>query len=80
MAFQITDDLLDLTGTEDEMGKGVRKDASLGKLTYPGLLGPDDARAKARELVDSACDSIVPLGDRGQRLKAMAVFVLEREH
>ena len=80
LAFQIADDLLDITGDEAKMGKGVRKDAELGKLTYPGLLGLEESRRRAQSLIDEACRSIQPLGDRGLRLEALARFVLERDH
>lgn len=80
LAFQIADDLLDITGDEAKMGKGVRKDAELGKLTYPGLLGLEESRRQAQLLVDDACRSIQPLGDRGLRLEALARFILERDH
>jgi geranylgeranyl diphosphate synthase type II len=80
LAFQIADDLLDITGDAAKMGKGVRKDAELGKLTYPGLLGLEESRRRAQSLIDEACRSIEPLGDRGLRLDALARFVLERDH
>lgn len=80
LAFQIADDLLDITGDAAKMGKGVRKDAELGKLTYPGLLGVDESRQRAQSLIDEACRSIEPFGDRGLRLEALARFVLERDH
>lgn len=80
LAFQIADDLLDVCGDQAKMGKGVRKDASLGKLTYPALLGVEASREKARGLVTDACRSIAPLGERGRRLEALAHFVLERDH
>jgi geranylgeranyl diphosphate synthase type II len=80
LAFQIADDLLDITGDEAKMGKGVRKDAELGKLTYPGLLGLEESRRRAQSLIDEACRSIQPLGDRSLRLEALARFVLERDH
>ncbi|MHC4876227.1 MAG: polyprenyl synthetase family protein [Planctomycetota bacterium] len=80
LAFQIADDLLDVTGDAARMGKGLRKDAEHGKLTYPGLLGIDESRRRAESLIDEACRSIAPLGDRGHRLEAVARFVLERDH
>ncbi|MBW3539255.1 MAG: polyprenyl synthetase family protein [Planctomycetes bacterium] len=80
LAFQIADDLLDLTGETDRMGKGVRKDADHGKLTYPALLGVEASRAKARELIDEACGALAPLGERSRRLESLAQFVLERDH
>lgn len=80
LAFQIADDLLDVTGDVARMGKGLRKDAEHGKLTYPGLLGIDESRRRAELLIDEACRSIARLGDRGHRLEAVAHFILERDH
>ena len=80
LAFQIADDVLDVTGSQDKLGKGVGKDASLGKLTYPGLIGLDRSRQMAQQLIDEACQAIAPWGERGQRLQAMARFILERDH
>lgn len=80
LAFQITDDLLDLTGDEEKMGKGVRKDANHGKLTYPSLIGVEESRQRAQNLVEEACLSIAPLGSHGQRLEELALFILERDH
>ncbi len=80
LAFQIADDLLDITGTQEKLGKGVGKDAAHRKLTYPGLLGEERSRRMARELIDEACRAIAPWGDRGRRLEALAEFVLERDH
>ncbi len=80
LAFQITDDLLDVRGDPSMMGKATQKDAAHGKLTYPALLGEDASLARARDLIAEACRSIAPLGERGQRLEALAHFVLERDH
>jgi geranylgeranyl diphosphate synthase type II len=89
LAFQITDDLLDIAGDATKMGKAVRKDADHGKLTYPGLLGIEESRRRAEQLIDEACRSIAPLNrgtslkgveNRGQSLEALARFILERDH
>lgn len=80
LAFQIADDLLDVTGTEVKMGKGVQKDADHGKLTYPSLLGVADSKSRAEELIRTACEAISTLGPNGRRLEALAHFVLERDH
>jgi geranylgeranyl diphosphate synthase, type II len=80
LAFQIADDLLDVTGDGDKMGKGVGKDASLGKLTYPAVYGVEESRRRAAALVEQACAAVVPLGPAGQPLAALARFVLERDH
>jgi geranylgeranyl diphosphate synthase type II len=80
LAFQIADDLLDIVGEQEKMGKGVRKDANLGKLTYPFLLGMQESRKRARLLIDEACRSLAVFGEASQRLEALAHFVLEIEH
>jgi len=80
LAFQIADDVLDVTGTQEKLGKGVGKDADLGKLTYPSLIGLEQSRQRAQELIDEACLAIAPWGERGKQLQAMARFVLARDH
>jgi geranylgeranyl diphosphate synthase, type II len=80
LAFQIADDLLDIVGEQEKMGKGVRKDASLGKMTYPALLGIPQSRERARSLIAEACEALSCFGERGRRLEALAHFVLERDH
>lgn len=80
LAFQITDDLLDVVGNRDRMGKSVNKDAALGKLTYPGIYGIDESRRRVEELIHGAVDAVAGLGDAGELLQAMAHFVLERDH
>ena len=80
LAFQITDDLLDVCGTAANMGKAVNKDASRGKATYPSILGEAASRERAQEQIAEACRWIEPFGDRGRRLDSLAHFVLERDH
>jgi geranylgeranyl diphosphate synthase type II len=80
LAFQIADDLLDVTGDAAKLGKGVQKDATLGKMTYPGLLGTDESRRKADALIDEACEALRPLGEQGAKLAALARFVTARDH
>lgn len=80
LAFQIADDLLDVTGDQVKMGKGVQKDADHGKLTYPALLGIEESRRRAEDLIDRARTAIKPFGVRGQRLESLARFILERDH
>jgi geranylgeranyl diphosphate synthase type II len=79
LAFQIVDDLLDVTGDEEKMGKRVNKDSGLGKWTYPGLLGVEGSRQRARSLAEEAVAALEPFGDRGTTLRALAMDLLERD-
>jgi geranylgeranyl diphosphate synthase type II len=79
LAFQIVDDLLDVQGDEAKLGKRVRKDFGLGKWTYPGFLGIEESRQRARQLADEAIAALAPLGAGGDRLQALALDLLERE-
>jgi geranylgeranyl diphosphate synthase type II len=79
LAFQITDDLLDVSGSQATVGKRVAKDAGLGKLTFPSLLGIDESRRRAKKLVDEACAMIEVFGPRAKPLAALARFVYSRE-
>jgi len=79
LAFQIVDDLLDVQGDETKLGKRVNKDQDLGKWTYPGLLGLEGSRRRARELADEAVEVLAALGGRGERLRALALDLLERD-
>lgn len=80
LAFQIADDLLDVLGQKDKMGKGVRKDAEIGKQTYPSLLGIEESQELARRLVDRACEALDGLADRGRYLTELARYIIERDH
>jgi geranylgeranyl diphosphate synthase type II len=80
LAFQIADDLLDVTGDQTKLGKTPGRDADLGKLTYPGLLGIENSRKKAEELIKEACDAVEIFGDRSRWLKDLARFIVERDH
>jgi len=79
VAFQISDDLLDVEGNEAALGKRVGKDAGRGKLTFPGLLGIEESRQWAVALVDEACTALAGLGPRAASLEALARYVLERD-
>ena len=80
LAFQIIDDWLDVQGDEVAMGKRLRKDSQHGKLTFPALLGVEESRRRAEQLVDEACERIARLGPRASNLEALARYVLERNH
>ncbi|HEX2971000.1 MAG TPA: farnesyl diphosphate synthase [Tepidisphaeraceae bacterium] len=79
LAFQIVDDLLDVTSTPEQMGKATHKDAEKGKNTYPVLLGMEASRQEAAKQLQAALDALNPLGDSGSALRALARFVVERQ-
>jgi geranylgeranyl diphosphate synthase type II len=64
LAFQVADDILDVTQSTEELGKTAAKDLQADKTTYPKLLGLDGARAEAERLVAVAKEAMVPFGDR----------------
>ncbi len=80
LAFQITDDLLDATGSAERLGKRVGKDEVAAKQTYPAAFGLEASRQAAREQVEAAIRHLKPLGDRAVRLRELASFVLQRDY
>jgi geranylgeranyl diphosphate synthase type II len=77
LAFQIADDILDVTQTSEQLGKTAGKDLTAAKATYPAIHGLEASHAKARELVDEAIASVSSIGD-SQILEAIARFIIER--
>jgi farnesyl diphosphate synthase/geranylgeranyl diphosphate synthase type II len=78
VAFQIADDLLDLTSDAATLGKRAGKDVALGKATIPSLVGVDEARRRAEALTARALDALAPFGDRAAALRALARYVVSR--
>lgn len=79
LAFQIADDVLDVAGSSEALGKTAGRDQSLGKATYPSLFGPEGARALARERAREAVGALRSAGIRAPHLEALALYVVERE-
>lgn len=81
LAFQIADDLLDETGTTEQLGKRTGKDAAGHKQTYPAVFGMDESRTCAQRAVEAALAALAPLEPaRTVHLKALAHYVIGRDH
>ena len=80
LAFQITDDLLDVSGEQQDVGKRLGKDADRGKLTYPRLLGVEASRQQAAHLIAEACGMIEIFGANATPLQDLAKFVCTRKN
>lgn len=79
LAFQIQDDILDVTGNEQDTGKRTGKDLAANKATFVSLLGLDGAQDKARKLVRAADAALEPYGEPAGNLRQLARFVIERD-
>jgi farnesyl diphosphate synthase len=80
LAFQITDDILDVEGEEEKTGKRVGKDGAAGKETFVSLLGVERARQQAAILVDQAIAHLHSFGSEADLLRSIAHFAVERDH
>jgi geranylgeranyl pyrophosphate synthase len=78
LAFQIADDVLDITATTDQLGKTAGKDVQFRKSTYPALLGIAGAKARAETLVRDACQGLADQGALTPELEFLARFVVAR--
>ncbi len=79
LAFQIVDDVLDLTQTSEQLGKTAGKDAAAEKTTYPALFGIEESTRKADALVDQACAELDEYGEAASTLKNLARYLVERK-
>lgn len=79
LLFQITDDVLDVTATAEDLGKTPGKDARSSKATYPALYGIEATRAQIETVYSAACAAIEPIKDRAQLLLSVAQFIVRRQ-
>ena len=79
LAFQIADDILDIVGDQQHLGKNVGSDQARGKATYPAQLGLDEARQRADELCGIAISALAPLGKPAEILQELARYIVNRD-
>ena len=80
LAFQVIDDILDVTQTSEKLGKSAGKDVAAKKATYPAVIGLDKSRVEARRLTVRAESALAPFGSRAERLREIASYLLAREY
>ncbi len=80
LAFQIVDDILDLTATREVLGKTAGKDLQAQKITYPRLWGIEESRRQAQNLVDEAKEALMSFGERAKVLVAIADYITTRNY
>jgi geranylgeranyl diphosphate synthase, type II len=79
LAFQVIDDILDITQTSEQLGKTAGKDTQAQKATYPAIVGLEKSRHIARQLTDRAFRALKPFRGKAQALEALAAYLLKRE-
>jgi geranylgeranyl diphosphate synthase type II len=79
LAFQIVDDVLDVTQTSEQLGKTAGKDTAAQKVTYPALFGIEESERKADSLVSAALSELESFGERAETLKELARYLVERK-
>ncbi len=79
LAFQITDDILDLTGDFSQMGKATGQDEKMGKQTFPARYGLEKSKALAREYIEKSVSCLEPFGTKANFLKSLSLSILDRK-
>jgi len=79
LAFQIQDDILDIEGDAELAGKRLQKDVSAGKATFVSLLGIENAKLRAKELIEEAIDALSDYGVKAEPMRQVAKFIIERK-
>jgi geranylgeranyl diphosphate synthase type II len=80
LAFQVIDDILDVTQTTDVLGKTAGKDQAVEKATYPSVIGLPASRREAAKLTSAAMTALKPLGRKATRLEEIAAYLLQRRY
>jgi geranylgeranyl diphosphate synthase type II len=80
LAFQVIDDILDVTQTSEKLGKSAGKDVAAAKSTFPALIGLDASREEAKRLTAEAHAAIEIFGERGTHLRQLADYLLQRDY
>lgn len=80
LAFQIVDDILDVTGSEQDIGKSIKKDREAGKFTYVDLYGVEKSQKIAKQLTDNSIEDISIFGDKAAKFIKLARYLNERNH
>ncbi|MBE9169647.1 polyprenyl synthetase family protein [Pleurocapsales cyanobacterium LEGE 06147] len=80
LAFQIIDDILDVTATAEQLGKTAGKDLQAQKATYPSLWGLEKSKLQARQLIDEAIAQLTIYEEKAEPLRAIAKFIITRNH
>jgi geranylgeranyl diphosphate synthase type II len=80
LAFQVIDDILDVTQTSEKLGKSAGKDQASEKSTYPALIGLEASRAEAHCLTGEALGALSSFGEAGDALRGLGLYLLEREY
>ncbi|HLE40169.1 MAG TPA: farnesyl diphosphate synthase [Nitrospirota bacterium] len=78
LAFQIVDDILDVTGKQEELGKDIGSDLEKGKKTFPSFLGLEESRRRAEEVVGEALDALKGFGRKADPLRELAKYIINR--
>ena len=80
LAFQVIDDILDVTQSSEKLGKSAGKDVAAQKATYPALLGLEKSRTEAQRLTAASLDALKPFGKNGDTLRTIGEYLLQRDY
>ncbi len=80
LAFQIVDDILNVTSTTEQLGKAAGSDANRGKATYPAFFGIEQTKVKAKEAIEEAIDSLYDFDDKADPLRRLATYIYTRSN